>query len=93
MPPKKDSKSGASSDYDDAFEDTTLSILLAKREAIFVQNIFDLSSESDISTDLVKRERFLDESSHIDLLRNEFKEVLDKYNSHLLKINPSTKPD
>lgn len=49
MPPKKDSKSGASSDYDDAFEDTTLSILLAKREAIFVQNIFDLSSESDIS--------------------------------------------
>lgn len=91
MPPKIDPKSSEGDDV----QDSKLSILLAKREAIFeiIQRIFDQSSESDISTNDDKRERFLDGSSQVDSLREKFETILDEYNSRLLQLDPTAKPD
>lgn len=73
-------------------QDVQLAILQAKCEAIFeiIQGIYDLSS--DIHTNAVKRESFLDASSQIDDLRLRFENNLDNHNSRALKLNPNTKP-
>ncbi|XP_039753328.1 uncharacterized protein LOC120628775 [Pararge aegeria] len=92
MPPKVDSKT---SESDKEIQDTKLSILIAKREAIFgiMQNVFDLSREPDVHTNVEKREHFLDESSQIDSLRLKYESIVDDYNTRLLNLNSDAKPD
>lgn len=77
------------------FTDAKITMLLCKREAIFeiVQRCYDLASASDIYTDEAKRERFLDESSQIDSLRNKYEEIVDAYNARMLELDPKAKPD
>lgn len=95
MPPKKPTGSADADDdsFDERAQDSRLTILRAKREAIFeiVQNVYDLSS--GIHSNPVARERFLAESSQIDSLRDKFEQNLDDYNSRLLSVNPLDNPD
>ncbi|KAL0810543.1 hypothetical protein ABMA28_010663 [Loxostege sticticalis] len=76
-----------------AYDDIRLTILIAKRNAIFevVQKIYDLSS--NIHKDAARRESFLDESANVDSLRDSFEKILDEYNERLLEVDPSGKPD
>lgn len=92
MPPKKNVSDDSEDEFKDA-SDMQLIMLQAKREAIFaiVQKIYDCSL--DVQSCVEKREYFLDESSQIDSLRDEFKIILDKYNSQLLSLNPTAKPE
>ncbi|XP_045453907.1 uncharacterized protein LOC123663262 [Melitaea cinxia] len=73
--------------------DTQLVIMEQKRNAIFsyLQEIFDMSK--NVSTRPSLREDFLDASSNIDTLRSEFNKIVEDYNSRLLLLNPSAKPE
>lgn len=73
--------------------DTKLIMLRAKTESIFeqVQRIYDISS--DIHTNASIKETFLDESASIDLLRNEYKQTLDQYNTYVLDTIPDSQPE
>nr|XP_034840388.1 uncharacterized protein LOC117996438 [Maniola hyperantus] len=96
MPPKIDPKSSeGTSESDKDIQDSRLSILLAKREAIFgiMQNIFELSRDKYIHTDDEKMEHFLDESSQIDSLREKYESIVDSYNTRLLQLNPEATPN
>lgn len=93
MTTKSSDSSKKFDDCSDSQQDSQLLILQAKREAIFelIQNIYDASS--NIELDVSMKENFLAESANIVTLRNDFHKLLDDYNTRLLVVNPTAKPN